>query len=111
MSALLGKGYAKGTFDRFTVTKNHLTAFIKFKFKRDDLEFADLSLEFVKDFEFHLRTVRNCSNNTTLIRFNSLSLLPYFLNYKWFRNYVRLLFLKSLYGLAVHTASISGNRT
>ncbi|WP_243416366.1 phage integrase SAM-like domain and Arm DNA-binding domain-containing protein [Flavobacterium sp. HTF] len=66
MKALLGKGYAQGTLDRFTITKNHLTAFIKFKFKRDDLEFSDLNLEFVKDFEFYLRTVRDCSNNTTL---------------------------------------------
>jgi len=66
MEALLGKGYAKGTLQRFTITKNHLTAFIKFKFKKDDLEFADLNLEFVKDFEFYLRTVRDCSNNTTL---------------------------------------------
>lgn len=66
MKALLGKGYAKGTLQRFTITKNHLTAFIKFKFKRDEIEFTDLSLEFVKDFEFYLRTVRDCSNNTTL---------------------------------------------
>jgi len=66
MEALLGKGYAKGTLDRFTITKNHLTSFIKFKFKKDDHEFEDLNLEFVKDFEFYLRTVRECSNNTTL---------------------------------------------
>ena len=66
MEALLGKGYAKGTLERFTITKNHLTSFIKFKFKKDDHEFEDLNLEFVKDFEFYLRTVRECSNNTTL---------------------------------------------
>ncbi|RZJ91483.1 MAG: site-specific integrase [Chryseobacterium sp.] len=66
MQALLGKGYAKGTLQRFTITKNHLTAFIKGKFKKTDIEFSELNLEFVKDFEFYLRTVRNCSNNTTL---------------------------------------------
>lgn len=66
MTALLGKGYARGTLQRFTITKNHLAAFIKFKFKKDDMDFADLNLEFVKDFEFYLRTVRDCSNNTTL---------------------------------------------
>ena len=66
MKALLGKGYARGTLQRFTITKNHLAAFIKFKFKKDDIEFTDLNLEFVKDFEFYLRTVRDCSNNTTL---------------------------------------------
>lgn len=66
MQALLGKGYAKGTLQRFTITKNHLTSFIKVKFKTADIEFAELNLVFIKDFEFYLRTVRNCSNNTTL---------------------------------------------
>ncbi len=66
MTALLGKGYAKGTLDRFTITINHLRAFIRLKFSTDDLEFSDLNLEFIKDFEFYLRSVRNCSNNTTL---------------------------------------------
>jgi len=66
MTALLGKGYAKGTLDRFTITINHLRAFIRIKFKAEDLEFSDLNLEFIKDFQFYLRSVRNCSNNTTL---------------------------------------------
>jgi integrase len=66
MTALLGKGYAKGTLDRFTITINHLRAFIRLKFNADDLEFSDLNLEFIKDFQFYLRSVRNCSNNTTL---------------------------------------------
>lgn len=66
MTALLGKGYAKGTLDRFTITINHLRAFIRIKFNAEDLEFSDLNLEFIKDFQFYLRSVRNCSNNTTL---------------------------------------------
>ncbi|WP_366183754.1 site-specific integrase [Flavobacterium ovatum] len=66
MTALLGKGYAKGTLDRFTITINHLRAFIRLKFNAEDLEFSELNLEFIKDFEFYLRSVRNCSNNTTL---------------------------------------------
>lgn len=66
MTALLGKGYAKGTLDRFTITINHLRAFIRLEFNAEDLEFSDLNLEFIKDFQFYLRSVRNCSNNTTL---------------------------------------------
>ncbi|KGO85321.1 recombinase [Flavobacterium rivuli WB 3.3-2 = DSM 21788] len=66
MEALIGKGYAKGTLDRFSITINHVGAFIRMKYNCDDLEFSDLNFEFIKDFEFFLRTVRNCSNNTTL---------------------------------------------
>ena len=66
MKALIGNGYTEATLERFTITKNHVTTFIKFKYNADDFEFADLNLEFVKDFEFYLRSVRKCANNTTL---------------------------------------------
>lgn len=66
MAALIGKGYAEGTLDRFSITINHLREFLRIKFNRVDMEFADLDLQFIKDFEFYLRSVRNCSNNTTL---------------------------------------------
>lgn len=66
MKALIGNGYTEATLERFTITKNHVTTFIKFKYNADDFEFADLNLEFVKDFEFYLRSVRKCANNATL---------------------------------------------
>lgn len=59
MAALIGTGYAEGTLDRFTITINHLREFIKIKFNRVDMEFADLDLALIKDFEFYLRTGRN----------------------------------------------------
>ncbi|MFD2938543.1 site-specific integrase [Flavobacterium notoginsengisoli] len=66
LKALIGNGYTGATLERFNITKNHVSSFIKFKYNADDFEFADLDLEFVKDFEFYLRSVRKCSNNTTL---------------------------------------------
>lgn len=66
MKALIGNGYTEATLERFNITKNHVMAFIKFKYNTGDFEFADLNFEFIKDFEFYLRTVRKCANNTTL---------------------------------------------
>ncbi|MCC9063599.1 site-specific integrase [Flavobacterium piscisymbiosum] len=66
MKVLIGNGYTEATLERFNITKNHVTAFIKFKYNTSDFEFADLNFEFIKDFEFYLRTVRKCANNTTL---------------------------------------------
>lgn len=66
LEALIGNGYTAATLERFNITKNHLTAFIKSKYNNSDIEFADLNFEFIKDFEFYLRTVRKCANNTTL---------------------------------------------
>jgi len=66
LKALIGNGYTAATLERFNITKNHLSAFIKSKYNASDLEFADLNFEFIKDFEFYLRTVRKCANNTSL---------------------------------------------
>ncbi|NRT10803.1 hypothetical protein HNQ00_000400 [Flavobacterium sp. 14A] len=41
MTTFLGKGYGKGTLDRFTINSNHLRAFIRLKFNAEDLEFSD----------------------------------------------------------------------
>ncbi|WP_257866448.1 hypothetical protein [Flavobacterium sp. J372] len=41
MAALIGKGYAEGTLDRFSITINHLREFLRIKFNRVDMEFAD----------------------------------------------------------------------
>jgi integrase len=67
MAALVKKGeYATGTYDRYVTARSHVQEFIQFKYKRDDLEFRELNYEFVKGYEFYLKTVRNCANNTTL---------------------------------------------
>ena len=44
LKALIGNGYTEATLERFNITKNHVTAFIKFKYNTSDFEFADLIL-------------------------------------------------------------------
>ncbi|WP_261511527.1 site-specific integrase [Chryseobacterium paludis] len=60
------KEFAKGTHTRYVTARSHVQEFIFFKYKRDDLEFRELNYEFVTDYMFYLKTVRNCSNNTSL---------------------------------------------
>ncbi|MBW7890971.1 MAG: site-specific integrase [Chitinophagaceae bacterium] len=65
--ALIPKGeYALGTHERFVKARSHVKEFIKYKYNRNDIEFRELNFEFVKDYEFYLKTIKNCSNNTTL---------------------------------------------
>jgi len=66
MYALVPKDYAEGTWKRFVTTRSHLQEYIRFKYKREDLEFRELNYEFIKDFEFYLKTVRKCANNTAI---------------------------------------------
>ncbi|MBO9676391.1 MAG: site-specific integrase [Sphingobacteriaceae bacterium] len=67
MAALVKKReFAKGTHTKYETARSHVKEFILFKYKRDDLEFRELNYEFIVDYEFYLKTVRDCSNNTTL---------------------------------------------
>ncbi len=66
MLALVPMEYAKGTHERFVTARSHVQEFIQFKYNVADVEFSDLNYEFIKDYEFYLKTIRKCSNNTTL---------------------------------------------
>ncbi|MBF00283.1 MULTISPECIES: site-specific integrase [Flavobacterium] len=66
VKALVPKEYSAGTLERFVTAKSHVRDFIKFKYRVDDLEFRELNFQFVKDYEFYLKTVKGCCNNTTL---------------------------------------------
>jgi integrase len=58
--------YAIGTHERFEISKKHIQEFLLFKFNLEDMEFRELNYEFIKDFEFYLKTVKRCNNNTAL---------------------------------------------
>lgn len=64
--ALLPREYSKVTYIRYETAKTHVQEFLKFKYAIEDLEFRELNYEFIKDFEFYLKTLKNISNNTTL---------------------------------------------
>ncbi len=58
--------YAPGTYQRYEITRRHVQSFILYKYKVEDLEFRELDYEFIRDFEFFLKTVKNQANNTAL---------------------------------------------
>jgi integrase len=58
--------YAPGTYQRYEITRRHVQNFILYKYKVEDLEFRELNYEFIKDFEFFLKTVKKQANNTAL---------------------------------------------
>lgn len=67
MLALVTTGdFAKGTHERYVTARSHVEEFIQFQYNRDDYEFRELNYSFVTDYEFYLKTIRRCSNNTTL---------------------------------------------
>lgn len=68
MEALIkaGKDYSPGTLDRYNTCRDHIIAFLKWKYGTEDIGIKRLNYEFACDLEFWLKTQRNCSNNTTM---------------------------------------------
>ncbi len=66
MSKLQGKQFAAGTMKRYETSLRHTQAFIKWKYKRTDLPVSAVDPAFISQYDFWFRTVRNCSNNTTV---------------------------------------------
>ncbi|WP_262707657.1 site-specific integrase [Sphingobacterium puteale] len=86
MKELEGKGYAIGTIKRFETSLSHTREFIKWKYKCEDIEIRKLDYEFVKEYDFWLKTVRNCSQNTAskYIR-NFKKIVLHFIKTGWLR--------------------------
>ena len=66
MKELVGKEYAQGTLDRYTTSLRHTKEFLLWKYKISDIELSKIDHAFITDYEFFLRSVRNCANNTTI---------------------------------------------
>ncbi|MDV3837628.1 recombinase [Elizabethkingia anophelis] len=59
------KQYAIGTYKKFKTSFDHVSSFVKLKYRKNDLEFRELNYEFIKDYDHYLRTIRGCNNNST----------------------------------------------
>jgi site-specific recombinase XerD len=63
MKSLIGKDYVQGTMNRFLVLGRHLETFIKSKYDCRDVDVKTVDQTFIDDFDFYLRSKKNCSNN------------------------------------------------
>jgi site-specific recombinase XerD len=66
IKALLGKEYAPGTLERYETSLRHTEEFLMWKYKLKDIDILKIDHAFVTDYEFFLRTVRKCANNTAV---------------------------------------------
>ena len=63
---LLGLEYAPGTLERYRTSLKHTIDFMKTKYSIADIEIKEIDHAFIMDYEFYLRSVRKCSNNTAV---------------------------------------------
>jgi len=78
MKALQGVDFAASTMQRYNISYNHTRDFIKWKYGSEDRDIKDLDHEFISQYAFWLKTVRNCDHNTTmkyLVNFKKIVLI------------------------------------
>ncbi len=65
MEQLLGKDFAAGTLERYKTSLQHTIDFMKWKYRVSDMAINEFTYSFITDYEFWLKTVRNCNQNST----------------------------------------------
>ena len=63
---LVGKEYAPGTMERYNTSLKHTAEFLEWKYKISDIDISKIDHAFITEYEFYLRSIRNCANNTAV---------------------------------------------
>lgn len=63
---LLGIEYAPGTYERYQTSLKHTKDFLNWKYSISDIDITKIDHAFITDYEFYLRSVRKCANNTAV---------------------------------------------
>jgi site-specific recombinase XerD len=66
VEALLNDGFAPGTLERYKTSLKHTVDFLKWKYRVSDIDIRKIDHAFITEYEFYLRSVRKCNNNTAV---------------------------------------------
>lgn len=73
MEKLIGKEYAIATLKNYRTCLKHLKKFLWSSYKRSDIDVKRIEPAFLNDFDFFLRTVAKCGNNSSVKHTKNLS--------------------------------------
>lgn len=66
IESLLGKGFTKGTLQRYSAAYKHISAYIQQIYHRNDIPVRRVDHKFITGLEFFLKSQRNCEHNTAI---------------------------------------------
>lgn len=66
VETLVGQEFAPGTLERYKTSLKHTIEFIQWKYSASDIDIKDIDHAFITEYEFFLRSVRKCANNTAV---------------------------------------------
>lgn len=66
VEALVDQDFAPGKLERYKTSLKHTQEFIIWKYKTSDIDITKIDHAFIMDYDFWLRSVRKCANNTAV---------------------------------------------
>ncbi len=66
VEALVNDEFAPGTLIRYKTSLSHTIDFLKWKYNISDIDIRKIDHAFITEFEFYLRSVRKCNNNSAV---------------------------------------------
>jgi integrase len=63
---LVNKEFSPLTLERYETSFRHTKAFMKWKYGIEDIDVKQIKYEFITDYEFWLKSIRNCDHNTSM---------------------------------------------
>ncbi|UKT66045.1 site-specific integrase [Pedobacter mucosus] len=66
MEALVGSDFSKMTLLRYQTALRHVSQFMREKYKLSDIDIKKIDHKFLTDYDFFLRSVRKCANNSAV---------------------------------------------
>lgn len=73
IEALVGKDFSRATLVKYNTTFKHVKAFIKRKYRLNDVLASKVDYAFITDLDFFLRTECHCANNTAVKHLKNLA--------------------------------------
>ena len=70
--ALIGIDFTKSTVEKFDTSLSHLKEYMLHRYGRDDVLLSEVNGQFVNNFDFYLKTVRKCQNNSSIKHLKNL---------------------------------------
>ncbi len=71
MNSLVGKEFSRATLTRYITSFGHTRSFLNWKYNVSDIDISKLDYEFITEYEFWLKSVRNCGHNSTIKYLNN----------------------------------------
>jgi len=66
MENLVGQEFEKSTLQRYKTCLMHCVDFMRWQYNISDIPVSKINFAFLNDFEYYLRSVRKCGNNSAI---------------------------------------------